>query len=270
VLAPPVPEALRPYVAARIPYDVDFGAPGVHRGLPATTLTLVLPIGEPLRTSWTAVGEAMHVSWSTLSGLHASPAAVHHDGAQVGVQVALTVAGARAVLGVPAGALAGTLTELDRVVPSLADLPERLHELGSWSDRTALVDRALAALLARHGERGPRREVGHALAALTRGGRVEDVAAEVGYSRRRLSDLVRAECGVTPKEFQRLARFQASRRRLVADPTASLAAVAADCRYSDHAHLTREWVALAGCSPTTWLREEFPFVQARDSDDAAS
>ena len=39
---PPVPVALRRYVAARIPYDVDFGAPGVHRGLPSTTITLVV------------------------------------------------------------------------------------------------------------------------------------------------------------------------------------------------------------------------------------
>lgn len=42
--APPVPAALRPYVAARVPYDVEFGAPGVHRGLPSATLTFVLPL----------------------------------------------------------------------------------------------------------------------------------------------------------------------------------------------------------------------------------
>jgi hypothetical protein len=25
--------------------------------------------------------------------------------------------------------------------------------------------------------------------------------------------------------------------------------------------MTREWVTLGGCTPTTWMREELPFVQ---------
>jgi AraC-like DNA-binding protein len=73
---------------------------------------------------------------------------------------------------------------------------------------------------------------------------------------------VRAECGLAPKDWQRIARFQASRRLMVAQRP--LAEVAARCGYSDQSHLSREWVALAGCSPTTWLREEFPFVQDAD------
>jgi len=103
-----------------------------------------------------------------------------------------------------------------------------------------------------------------ALARLTRGVTVQEVASDVGYSRRRLSTLVREECGLTPKEYQRVARFEASRELVGRRP---LAEVAARCGYADQAHLTREWTALAGCAPTTWLREEFPFVQ--DPDDPA-
>ena len=43
---------LRPYVVSLVAYDVDLGAPGVHRGLPATTLTFVLPLDEPLDVGW--------------------------------------------------------------------------------------------------------------------------------------------------------------------------------------------------------------------------
>ncbi len=70
--------------------------------------------------------------------------------------------------------------------------------------------------------------------------------------------MVRDECGLSPKAYQRVARFQAS-RTLVGHR--SLAESAALCGYSDQAHLTREWVKLAGCPPSTWLREEFPFLQ---------
>ena len=41
-----------------------------------------------------------------------------------------------------------------------------------------------------------------------------------------------------------------------------IADVAAATGYADHAHLDREFRALAGCTPTAWLREqEFPDVQ---------
>ncbi|NYJ01488.1 AraC-like DNA-binding protein [Nocardioides thalensis] len=264
--APPVPAALRPYVASRVAYDVDFGRPGVHRGLPSTTLAFVLPVDERLRVGW-AGADDQHAAWSSLSGLHVAPAAVHHDGVQRGIQLALTVAGARALLGLPAGELAGALTDLEEAVPELADLPARVHDAATWPARVALVDRALLSLLRRDAS-GVRREVAHALAALTHGARVEAVADEVGYSRRRLSTLVRAECGLTPVGYRRLGRFEEARALLGHRP---LAEVAARCGYSDQAHLSREWTELAGCSPTTWLREEFPFVQdVGPGDDAGS
>ncbi len=265
---PPVPVALRRFVAARIPYDVGFGAPGVHRGLPSTTVTLVLPLDDPLRVSWAGRPGTLHGAFSSLSGLHAAPAAIHHDGAQRGVQLALTLDGARVLLGRPAADLAGALTDLDEaVVPlPLRELPERLHTVATWPARVALVDRTLAALAARAGGGAARAEVARALALLAVGARVAEVADDVGYSRRRLGTLVRAECGLAPKEFQRVARVQAARRILGRRP---LAEVAAMCGYADQAHLAREWSALAGCTPTAWLREEFPFVQDGAADEGA-
>jgi AraC-like DNA-binding protein len=260
---PPVPAALRRYVVARIPYDVDFGAPGVHRGLPSTTVTLVLPIGEALRVSWAGVPDSLHGAFSSLSGLHTAPAAIHHDGTQRGVQLALTLDGVRMLLGRPASDLAGALTDLDEAVvpPALRELPERLHAVRGWAARVALVDRCLAVQASRSGDAGPQAEVARALALLTAGRRVTEVAEDVGYSRRRLGTLVRTECGLAPKEYQRVARFEVARRALGRRPIAEVAAL---CGYADQAHLAREWRALAGCTPTAWIREEFPFVQDRD------
>src|SRR6478735_10879176 len=111
----PVADALAPYVSSLTAYDVDLGAPGVHRGLPSTTLTFVLPVGEPLDVGWRAVPGSRARRWSTVSGLHAGPAEIHHDGTQVGVQLGLTTTGAQALLGVPAAALAGELVALEEV-----------------------------------------------------------------------------------------------------------------------------------------------------------
>lgn len=252
---------LAPYVTSLVVY-AGAGGPAVHRGLPSTELTLVLPLGRPLDVGWLD-GTARAERWSTVSGLHAAPAAIHQHGGDRGVQVGLTPAGARALLGVPASALAGELLTLDDVAPALRDLPERLQDA---ADPAAAVRAALVRTLARHGDAAPRAEVGRALAQLTRGAPVAAVADEVGYSRRRLGTLVREETGLPPKTYQRLARFAASRRLLGRRPLAEVAAV---CGYADQAHLAREWSGLAGCSPTTWLREEFPFLQDLDPAEAA-
>ncbi len=260
-----VPEVLAPYVTAVVPYDLDMGAPGVHRGMPGTGLTFELPLGEPIDVSWAGADGTRRQAWSCVSGLHTRPAAIHHAGRQRGVSVSLTLRGARALLGMPAGELAGELVSLPEAAPHLAHLPELLADASDGaSPDGATVVRALVGALARAGEPRPRADVGRALARIARGGQVREVAAEQGWSRRQLQDLVRAECGLTPRDLRRVARLARSRRLLVVAARAGhvgLADVAAAAGYADHAHLTREWVALGGCTPTTWMREELPFVQ---------
>jgi len=60
---------LAPYVASVDAYDVDLGGPGVHRGLPSTTVTFVLPVGEPLDVGWAGITGSRGRRWSTVSGL---------------------------------------------------------------------------------------------------------------------------------------------------------------------------------------------------------
>lgn len=261
--------ALAPYVASLAAYDVDLGGPGVHRGLPSTTVTFVLPVGEPLEVSWADEPASRRRGWSSVSGLHTRPAEIHHSGRQTGVQVALTTAGARAVLGVPAAELAGGLLELEElheVAPRLGRLPEQL-DAAEPGERAGLVSDALRAEIDRRAHVAPRHDVRpdvrHAVDLLARGRSVQTVADEVGYTRRHLGTLVRAETGLAPKQVQRLGRFEGSRGLLGRAP---LAEVAHRCGYADQAHLTRDWVDLAGCPPSVWLREEFPFLQDLGQD----
>ncbi|MCB0978886.1 MAG: helix-turn-helix domain-containing protein [Acidimicrobiales bacterium] len=258
----PVPALLSPYVRSVVSYDLT-GAPGIHRGLPSTGLTIVFPLDVPIAVGWT--DSSVSADWSTVGGLHTRPARIHHDGRQRGIQATLTVAGSRCLLGMPASELVGQIITVDALSPSLRELPERLHAEDTWAGRIEILQRVLVGELARHEARGPRAEVGRALARLTTGAPVSGVAADVGFSRRRLSTVVREETGVTPKQFARLARFERTKRLLVTayrDGGPTIAAVAAEGGYADHAHLTREWNELAGCPPGLWVEEEFPNVQA--------
>ena len=211
-------------------------------------------------------------AWSAVSGLHTGPAEIHHGHRQAGVQLALTPLGARALLGLPAAALAREIANLDEAVPALRDLPELLAGCRDQASRLALVERRLLAVLA--GSTAILRpDVGHALTALSRGLGVQRTAEAVGLSRRHLGTVVRAECGVSPKELHRIARLDRSRSALLRAARSgrpSLADVAAACGYADQAHLSREWRSLAGCTPSAWLREELPFVQDVMAEDAGA
>lgn len=251
--AHPRSAALAPFVATLSAYDL--GPAGVHRGLPSTTVSITIP-EDTLEIAWLGRPGSRTRSRAVVAGLHLDPAELRQRGGTRGVWLTLSPLGAAALLGVPAAALAGHLADLADVAPALADLPERLAACRSWPRRRALVEDALLAGLARHGDHAAGPDLRAALSALSATGRVGRAADLLGCSRRRLSSTVRGALGVTPKEFQRLLRFEAARAGLAAARTGavSLASVAATCGFADQAHLTREWRAMAGCTPAEWLR----------------
>ncbi|WP_434967395.1 helix-turn-helix domain-containing protein [Janibacter indicus] len=255
-----LPRHLTPFVEAMVGYRITGASPGTHVGMPSGTVTLVLSLDAPLDLVGPDGREGRFDA--VVAGLHDRPALIRHDGSQHGVQLDLTPAGASLLLGGPAAELAGTAVDLAALVgPDAARLHERLSETDGWEGRFALVTDALFAR--REPRRRPQPEVEHAWRLLQRtAGRapVHEVAREVGWSTRHLAARFRAEYGHALKTTARVLRFQRSHRLVGAGRP--LADVAAVCGYSDQSHLTRDWVALAGASPTRWLREdEIAFVQ---------
>nr|WP_272919445.1 helix-turn-helix domain-containing protein [Amycolatopsis rubida] len=127
-------------------------------------------------------------------------------------------------------------------------LRDQLSETGSWDTRFALVEAAFARRISAVPAADP--EVAWAWRRIvqSRGRvRVESLAAEFGWSRRRLWDRFRARVGVPPKRAAKLVRFDHAARRLAAG--ASAAEVAAGCGYADQSHLHRDVVAFAGVRP---------------------
>jgi len=77
--------------------------------------------------------------------------------------------------------------------------------------------------------------------------RVERLAAETGWSRKRLWSRFRSQLGLTPKRAAQLIRFDHAAHRLAAGHSAAL--VAAESGYADQSHLHRDVVAFAGVTP---------------------
>jgi AraC-like DNA-binding protein len=265
---------LRRYVAAYTGYR-QRGVPSArHRGLPSPYLTLIFTLDEPLTIeAHPDPGQPPGEFGALLGGLHSVPALITHAGAQSGIQVALRPLGARALLGLPAGELAGLDLPAEAVLGGVvAELRDRVRAAAGWPERFAVLDeillRSAGLRWAAHADVAP--EVGWAWRELLRAGgtiRVSELAAGTGWSGRHLTSRFRAEIGLTPKGAARVIRFDRARTLLVRRLSAAegdylLADLAADCGYFDQAHLAREFRALAGCPPSQWLAEEFRNVQA--------
>ncbi|MGO4756504.1 helix-turn-helix domain-containing protein, partial [Streptomyces sp. 2MCAF27] len=81
------------------------------------------------------------------------------------------------------------------------------------------------------------------------------LAAEVGWSRKRLWSRFHSQIGLPPKRAAKLVRFDHCAHRLVAGEGA--ARVAVDGGYADQSHLHRDVVAFTGVTPTTVAGEPF-------------
>ncbi|PYC78888.1 AraC family transcriptional regulator [Streptomyces tateyamensis] len=262
--------ALRPYVAWYSGYRQAGLAPAVHRGLPSPYLTLILTLDDPLTlAAHPDPAQRPGAYQSLLGGLHTTPALITHQGRQSGVQVALSPLGARTLLGLPAGELAGADHPAEAVLGGwVVEGQDRLRAAADWPARFRAVDQWL---LARAGAvAAPPPEVVHAWRLLlAQGGTagVAELADQVGWSPRHLSERFGTEIGLAPKAAGRVIRFDRARRRLAAGRVGSLAELAAGCGYFDQAHLAREFRALAGCPPSRWLAEESPAVRLAPVDD---
>ena len=233
--------------------------------MPSPFLTLIFTLDDPLFIAQHVdTAQAPSRYDALLGGLHTAPAVVTHDGRQSGIQVAVSPLAARALFGVPAGELAGLDGHAADVLGKsrVEEIRARLLDRRTWPERLAALDTLLWQSASP--ERTVAPEVDYAWRRLGQtGGRIPIgmLASETEWSARHLQAQFRVETGLTPKEAARVIRFDRARHALVRAPLTSLARVAADHGYYDQAHLVREFQALAGCSPSTWLQEEFRNIQ---------
>lgn len=257
---------LRPYLAGCTGYRQAGIAPALHRGLPSPWLTFIVTLDDPLVMAAHPDPAQTPGTFDVLvGGLHTSHALISHDGAQSGIQLAVSPLAARALLGIPAGELASIdVHGADVFGAHAASVHQRIRELPAWADRFAFLEQFLQDRIRAADERaGVSAEVRHAFDQLLRSGgnvAVSELAAQTGWSERHLRTRFRTETGLGPKEAGRVIRFDRTRRlmrRRAADGhPLDLAGLAVSAGYFDQAHMDRDFRLLAGCAPTTWLTED--------------
>jgi AraC-like DNA-binding protein len=224
-----------------VPFDLQ--------SVPHPAVTVAFEFGEGPLTIEDAAGRPQQ--GSLVAGL--APA-VRVRGQNIEcVQVRLSPVVAHTILGVPPA-------ELERGVVDLGDLwgreasriRERLAETQSWDERFALVE----APLVRRRTTGPTLDpevtwVWEQIVVNRGWVRVDELADELGWSRKRLWSRFRSQIGMPAKRAAKLVRFDHAAHRLSAGDRA--ARVAAEAGYVDQSHLHRDVAEFTGATPSTMV-----------------
>jgi len=174
------------------------------------------------------------------------------DGAVI-TAIRLRPGACRAVFGISADALVNTGAPLRDIAPGADTLQALLNTANNARERIAAVEAWVRAALERstiddRAVIAACRDLSANTAA-----RVDEAAARVGLHARALHRRFTAACGYSPKHFQRIMRIQ---RALLAAQTLtkpSLSLVAASAGFADQAHMTRDFRAITGFTPSAWL-----------------
>ncbi|MFH8387770.1 helix-turn-helix domain-containing protein [Kitasatospora sp. NPDC018058] len=232
------------------------------RVIPQPAVSLALEFGSGMPFVEQDGGWQLRGSIVAGLGAGASGAVRVRGGSYEGVQVRLSPLVARAALGVSPAELDGAVFGLEELWGREASrIREGLDDASTWEQRFALTD----ALLARRIAEGPAvdAEVGWAWRRIVASQgvvKVEGLATEVGWSRKRLWARFQAQIGLPPKRAADLVRFDHAVHRLTAGEPATL--VAAESGYADQSHLHRDIVARTGATPVTVVGD--PWLEVDD------
>jgi AraC-like DNA-binding protein len=243
---------LRQHVSHILLYreTLPHGHEALERVVPDGAVRLVFNLGDA-----PSVGESAGLPVEAV-GASTQPALVRLRRRMEGLSVTLRPGAAAALLGVPAGEIAGGAVPLDELWHG--DAAEALERLMGQPDDTARVA-VLHAILQRRLRRTQTSACPAALRAArlisTGGGqrKLRDVAEAIGVGERRLQQLFRAHVGLSPRAWSRLSRLHHCLRalRLMQEP--HWAELAQRSGFYDQAHLANEFRALCGLTPSEFF-----------------
>jgi AraC-like DNA-binding protein len=233
-----------------------------RREIPRIMIPVILNLGASfgVDSSGRGDGSGLRPFGSFAAGLHDRYALVESSGSSRCIQINLTPLSARRVFGCAMGALENQTVDLHEILGrSFGELMARLHDAPNWSACFALLDAYLSERMSNAPE--VRREIAWAMGELHRSGGtigIGELAAEIGWSRKRLIAMFRDQVGQPPKTVARILRFNRVVKLLAADTAMGWAELAYDAGYYDQAHFNRDFRDFAGCTPSEYLSYQLP------------
>jgi AraC-like DNA-binding protein len=251
--------SLRAYVREYVGWYEHFAVPICRREVPTEDVPVVINFGAPIRLFDRRDPSRFTDYGSFTTGAYDSYILVGSTGPSGGVQVNLSILGARLFLGRPLRELKNRAISLDDVFGRDGRrLTQQLYDAPAWADRFEILDRELAARILP--AKAPSASVLWTWKRLVgTGGRVSigTLVGEIGFSQKHVIAQFREEIGLSPKTLARVLRFGRA-VRIIKRGGVRLADIAHDCGYYDQAHFSRDFHAFAGVTPGELVRSQLP------------
>jgi AraC-like DNA-binding protein len=261
---------LQPYVEAIVAYDEH--APGhrvVRREMPRAGPVIILQLQPAIRVEPEL---CLLPRGFVVGGMARARIATQFDERQRGAEIALSPLGARLVLGVEGGEIAGRVLPLEDFAPSVRGLADVIAGAPGWLEALPLLERWLVRRVAT--SNADLRVAAWVMQTLVRSGGtvpIHELVRRSGYSHGYLGRLCNRQLGGTPKALGRMIRFARVVESLRSAPWYSeqcvtapdtWARLAAELGYADHSHLVRDTRAFAGAAPSELPRLLAPELYA--------
>lgn len=155
----------------------------------------------------------------------------------------------------------GTLVDTFRPLNLPVGLFDQLRAAPGFAAMATLVDDWLGQLA--KGKRGTdavtsaANHLRHARGIVS----VQELADEAGLSLRQFQRRFQALTGLNPKHYARICRIGQAVHRKELEPEASWTELALECGYADQSHFIRDFKALTGTLPRSFLRGQSPILR---------
>jgi AraC-like DNA-binding protein len=169
-----------------------------------------------------------------------------------------------ALVGLPASELNDTVVDLDLLLGAVfSTVRDRLGELLELHGAAAMLEQVEQVLAPLFPPIAVDRRVGIALQALHRRhgiGPVGALSVELGCSQKHLNDLFQRHCGLGPKRYASVVRFQALLRRLEIETDPDWAQLALEHGFYDQSHMVNLFQEMTGHTPSRYMEAKGPFL----------
>ena len=248
---------LAPYVQVMVYHEGYSPSHRIERFLPDGSVDLVIDLTDDDKYLFDndslAPTKACRASW--VSGMRTGFISISAGDGSSMMVVNFRAVGAGLFFHVPLHEIADQVLDAESVLgSSVVALRERLRGLPTPADRFRAVEGWLLRRL-RLAENGY-----HLAAAAARiietspqMATIDSVARGAGVSCKHLVSVFREHAGVTPKQYQRIKRFQVVVARIEKSQTVDWAQVALESGFYDQAHLIREFRHYSGMTPTQYV-----------------
>jgi AraC-like DNA-binding protein len=224
-----------------------------RREVAQTSVTVIFNLGPPLLIS--GANRSPRALDSFIAGRLDLFGITEFTGVSRGLELKMTPFGARRILGIPMHELTDVVMPVEEVLGNFGrNLTEQIAATDGWGERFDLLEAAINRRIS--AQPAPSPDVIWAWSKLkaSRGQvPIASLASGLGCSRRHLSARFRDHLGVTPKVAGRVLRFRHCVAMLERDDGNRYAEIAARSGYYDQPHMNREFRALAGTTPGSFV-----------------